>query len=382
MEKTCDYNICTGCGACSTVCPKNCISFIKGKMGHLFPKIDVASCIDCKKCERVCPALKTNDKNIPTKAYAAFTKDYNQYISSTSGGASHCLAEIIIRNGGVVYGCSCLPGVNIEHIRIDNINHLYKIKGSKYVQSKAWSIYKPLKDDIKKGIPVLFLGTPCQCAAVKALFSSYPENLLLVDLICHGVPSNSFLTEHIHRKKIDLNSVANISFRCNDKFILEVLGYNDRNVLYSSQPLSSSIIDDGYYGPFFYGYNYRASCYSCQFAQPERCSDITIGDFWGLGRMNPKVNLENHDNGVSVILPITAKGHNYVNILHDYMYMDERPVMEAILGNNQLRHPKHKNFKIKVFDILQPLFGIEKAYWILTIPTHLLAKLLRKFHII
>ena len=349
-------------------------------MGHVLPKIDVTTCIDCKKCERVCPALKDNDKETPKKAYAAYAKDREQYESSTSGGASHCLAAMTIRKGGVVYGCSCLPGANIQHIRISDCKDLYKIKGSKYVQSKAWLVYDQLVKDVKAGSPVLFLGTPCQCAAVKSLFRNVPENLLLVDLVCHGVPSNRFLKKYL-ASHVDIEDVAGVSFRRDGKYILDVRSKKKGSVIYSSKPLFSSIMDDGYYGPFLKGFDFRKCCYTCQFAQPKRCTDITIGDFWGLGKMPPKVTIEHYDKGVSVILPNTEKGQSYVDALHGLMNICERPVEEAIAGNEQLRHPKEVSTRMKMFNVLRPVMGIQWAYWAVTAPTRIATKILVTLHL-
>lgn len=380
MEKTCDYDICTGCGACSTVCPKHCISFFEGKMGHLLPKIDTSLCIDCKKCERVCPALKDNGMCYPESAHAAVALNRDEYVTSTSGGASHCLAEMIIERGGAVYGCSCKQGAEIEHIRIDKSQDLHKIKGSKYVQSKAWVIYQQLIDDVKKNKPVLFLGTPCQCAAVKSLFMKTPENLLLVDIICHGVPSNKFLKEYLASNVADLKRIDDVRFRENSEYVISAITYSSnesKEVLYKGTPLFTSLKDDGYLGPFFYGFDSRDCCHACKFAKPERCTDITIGDFWGLGSMNPPVDKSQYDSGVSVILTNTEKGRAFVEKLHGLMNMTPRPVEEAINGNDQLRHPKRVNRSIWLFRAVEPLMGIEKAYWTITVPQRLGYKLLK-----
>ncbi|MDE6295543.1 MAG: 4Fe-4S binding protein, partial [Muribaculaceae bacterium] len=161
MEKTCEYDICTGCGICSTVCPKKCISFRTGDFGHIYPHIDTEACIDCNRCRQVCPSINDNERHYPEVAYAAFMKNEEEYQSSTSGGAAQALSLHTLRAGGVVYGCATLPGCKVEHIRVDNEEQLKLLKGSKYVQSHAWPCYNQLKTDIKFGKPVLFIGTPC-----------------------------------------------------------------------------------------------------------------------------------------------------------------------------------------------------------------------------
>jgi len=310
------------------------------------------------------------------RAIAAYAQDRNEYLSSTSGGASHCLAELVIDQGGVVYGCAFLPGVKIEHIRIDKTADLHRIKGSKYVQSKSHVVYNSLIQDVKSGRKVLFLGTPCQCAAVKSLFPNKPENLLLVDIVCHGVPSVDLLKKHLISKIKNISAVNRLTFRQNTDYHLKA--YDDKGTLLLSEPLSTGLIDDGYLGPFFYGFTFRNSCYTCQFACPERCTDITIGDFWGLGKMLPEVTLAGHSDGVSVVLANTQLGQIYADALSSKMYMEDRPVNEAICGNDQLRHPKAKKHKIKLFDALRPIIGVKAAYYCVTVPIRLVGRILSK----
>ena len=361
MEKTCSYDICTGCGVCAEVCPKHCISFVKGDFGHIFPKIDTAECIDCDKCRRVCPALIDNGFVKPEVALAAVAKDEAIYKSSTSGGVATVLSILTIRDGGVVYGCACTDGAGIEHIRVDSIEGLSALQGSKYVQSNLRNILKPLVADVKSGRPVLFIGTPCQCGGIKALLGKKNyDNLLLVDLVCHGVPSLDFLHRSLIRHGLDLNRVKRISFRDDNQFVLRVEYDNGEGGLltvYKSQPMFEDKFEDLYYYAFMAGLSYRPSCYSCRFAQPERCTDITIGDFWGYGRLSPAPSLTNHPYGLSLILPVSDKGRAMTARLQDMMKLCRRPVDEAIKGNDQLRAPKFIDGEIRLFSRLRPIFG-------------------------
>lgn len=366
MEKTCNYNVCTGCGLCSYVCPKSCISFCIGAKGHLFPKIDTMSCIDCKKCVRVCPALNTREEKRPSKAYAAFTKDKRDYLTTTSGGAAQVLSKFIIENNGVVYGCAALPGVQVKHIRVDNISDLELLKGSKYVQSNILDIFPLVKKDIQSGVKVLFIGVPCQVAAILALFNKRPDNLLLVDLICHGVPSLDSLHDYLKKHVGDISKIEFLKFRTSRGFQAVAsksrLGSDTEEIFYESVPLAISPYGDEYYSPFFYGYSYRPSCYQCQFAKPERISDITIGDFWGLRNNELPDSFPVHQKGISVILPVSDKGSDMISSIKAQMYITERPVEEAIEGNKQLQHPTKRNIRIKVYELLSPYFGIKMSF--------------------
>lgn len=369
MERVCDYNICSGCGVCTSVCPRSCISMEEGEKGHLYPVIDTSLCIDCKKCERTCPALKEHTGEEPTVAYAAFARSEHEYMTTTSGGAAQILSLQTIKDGGIVYGCASLPGAVIRHIRIDNIADLELLKGSKYVQSDVTEVYKEIRSDIKSGRQVLFIGTPCQTAAVAALFPKRPENLLLVELICHGVPSQKSLQSYLRRYITDLKSVSRIRFRTEEGFQCEVTGSNGER-LYQSVPLSKSQYGDRYYSPFFFGFSYRASCYTCPYAKPQRCSDITIGDFWGLGAEGNPPQFPEHSKGISLILPVTAKGKEMFGKVKDAFYYAERTVEEAIKGNKQLQQPTRHTLRIKSYEKLSHITGENMAFHLTNIDWH------------
>lgn len=366
MEKTCDYSICTGCGVCCEVCPKHCITFVTKEKGHLFPQINVSECIDCKKCERVCPALKNISAVKPENAFAAIAIDREDYLTTTSGGAAQIISKHIILKGGVVYGCAALPGVEIKHIRIDNVDDLNKLKGSKYVQSDMSGIFYSLKKDIEVGLPVLFIGVPCQVAAIKSLFNKQPENLMLVDLICHGVPSHKSLKNYLEKHISNISTIDDLKFRTSRGFQVVAskrrLGSQEKEILYESVPLADNPFGEEYYSPFFYGYSYRPSCYFCHYAKPQRISDITIGDFWGLDESSMPINFPPHKKGISLILPNTEQGARIKSEIEKYMHLAERPVEEAIEGNKQLQQPTTRTLKIKVYEFLSKYIGNNIAF--------------------
>lgn len=202
---------CCGCNACMEICPRCCITMIADAKGFHYPKVDTTACVDCGACKKVCPFEEENIKlNIPLTAYAAWNKDREEYLASSSGGAAHVFSSYIIRQGGVVYGCTS-EGMHIRHIRVDSLSNLFKLQGSKYVQSDVRGLFSQVKADLKSGKPVLFVGTPCQVAGLKNYIKWIPEHLYLVDLICHGVPSQQMLNEHIHH--ILKTSAEQLSFR-------------------------------------------------------------------------------------------------------------------------------------------------------------------------
>lgn len=361
MKLICDKKECTGCGLCAARCPKHCIEMKPGFLGHLYPEIDQSKCIDCKLCQKGCPSLQDISSGYPKNAYAAWSKDEEDYISSTSGGIASVLSQYIVAKGGVVYGCSVLPNILISHIRVDKLEYLHLLKGSKYVQSQIKDIIPQLRKDVLERNLVLFIGTPCQVAAIKQLYKTMPNNLYLVDIICHGTPSNQFLKDYIQRNlKIDAARVTNVKFRLPDAFSLCV--FEQDKLLYKSNNLWTHRYDDLYYNTFIDGYTYRDSCFSCHYAKSNRISDLTIGDFWGLGKEVSDKDIPEHKNGISCVLPITDKGMILLNAICFNINIYERPVTEAINGNDQLRHPKNKNWRISMFQKLHNLVGIKAAY--------------------
>lgn len=358
MNIVCDIEKCSGCGLCAFSCPKGCISMSKrDSFGHLYPVIDKDVCIDCGLCQKNCPALNPVELKTPSAAYAAWSKDEDDYKSSASGGAASVLSQYVIEKGGVVYGCAMLPDIEVKHIRIDTVSDIKKLKGSKYVQSNILDIFPQLKEDVKEGRMTLFIGTPCQVAAVKRLFKVQPDNLLLVDLICHGVPSLEILKKHIH-KVAPYPHYSNVLFRDGNlnRVCLQVEVDGERVYSRYHNP-RARLYDEWYLDSFLDGYTYRGSCYQCKFACVNRASDITIGDFWGLGKSISADYIPAHPSGCSVILPSTEKGKSIMEILNTKMYLYERTVEEAAKGNGQLNRPMSIGRRKKLFRRLFPIIG-------------------------
>lgn len=364
MKNICEYKDCTGCSLCAVNCPKSCISMsVVDNFGHLYPRINQDSCIDCGLCRKNCPAINPLEKKSPITSFAAWAKDEEDYKSSTSGAAASVLSRFILDMGGVVYGCSMLENVNVQHIRIDKTEDLYRLKGSKYVQSNIQECIPLLKQDIKNGKSVLFVGTPCQVAAVKKLYKLVPEKLYLVDIICHGTPSLKFLQENVE-KKVGAINVNKVVFRKGNTMCLAVTS-NDSEVY--SIDLKRNRFRDLYLNPFFDGYSYKDACYHCQYACAERISDITIGDFWGLGKLYPADMIPEHKNGCSLMLPSTDKGLSLIKAISEKMNIFERPVDEAVKGNYQLQRPYRLDWRRKLYRQFVKKINFRQIYYLCTL---------------
>lgn len=364
MKTVSDRNDCTGCGLCASLCPQRCIEMQSvDKLGHLFPVIDAFRCIDCGKCRKACPSVAPIEFYAPHSAWAAWAKDTEDYKSSASGGAASVMSRRILQKGGVVYGCAMLPGVEVKHIRVEKEDELTLLKGSKYVQSDIREALSLIKNDVGSGRPVLFTGTPCQVAAVKNLFGAQqPDNLFLVDLVCHGVPSVNLLRSHCGRI-VPFRNCRSVVFREGTGFCLKLISGDDWVAVYESY-LDTGRYKDFYINSFFDGYTYRESCYGCRYARPERVGDLTVGDFWGLGKSAPADMIPDHPDGCSLVMPITSKGLGLVEEIKPQMNIFERPVSESVEGNDQLRSPMRKGPRKVLYRALARHFEGEWPYFL------------------
>lgn len=350
MLEICNELQCTGCASCANRCPQQCITMQPDTYGYIHPVIDQNECIDCQICIKACPVNNEINYYSPQKAYAAWSLDSQDRETSTSGGIASVLSQYILSQNGIVYGAAVCHDCNVTHIRVSTTQELHLLKGSKYVQSSIHDCYKKVKEDLIAGKQVLFTGTPCQVAGLaQFLVKPYP-NLTTMDLICHGVPSLALLHKHIE-SVCDINQVTSLSFREKEGYILDIKK-GETNLYRKAFPY------DTYLNGFMYGLFYRSSCYQCLYAKPKRISDITIGDFWGLGLIT---KFNHSKDKVSVILPNTPKGENLIQNCSHRLFLEEREVMEAINGNAQLQCPAKKHESYDLFRKLYPLLGYKMA---------------------
>lgn len=330
---------CTGCTACSQVCPMKCISMKIDEEGFIYPTVDEAVCVECGRCKCVCPVLHHDGGNAPKKVLAEKNKDERIRRTSSSGGVFYEVAKQFIQNGGVVYGCAFDENMVARHICVKTIEGLEKLKSSKYVQSDMGNTMSEIKRRLLQGEKVLFSGTPCQIAGLQNFLSKDYENLLLIDIFCHGVPSPTLFADYLDylSKQYDGGKPISVNFRNKQRgwkrLYMEVCFDNGkRHYIYSGY--------DRYEGMFLHNLSLRPSCYECKFTKSERFGDITLGDFWGIGKKYPQWD---DDRGISVVMLNTDKGVDAYEQIADLFESREETLDTVKAGQRTLYAPTKKN---------------------------------------
>lgn len=339
-------NSCTGCGACSNICPKKCIEMVEDEKWFKHPQIDYTKCIHCNQCKNVCPVLKDNISSKPLEAYAAFSIDEKIRMSSSSGGVFSLLATEILKSKGIVVGAT-LNNHKVEHIVIDNLKDLKKLKKSKYVQSDIKFAYKEVKKKLDKNIKVMFSGTACQVAGLKSYLKKDYTNLICVDVVCHGVPSPKVFDKYLDSIEEENNiKVTDVNFRSKvngwNPFSIDVDGDNRKII-------SEGIYDNVYMKAFLQNLILRNSCYECKFKNFKAQSDITLGDYWGIEQVHGDDNKFLDNKGVSLVFINTIKGRNIFNNICSELYYKKTDIDEACKYNTAITKSVNKSEKYEKY---------------------------------
>lgn len=361
---------CCACGACVSACPTEpkSIRFVEDEEGFLYPQIDEEHCIHCKACEQACfyrqGLLDWPDKLSGKKmSFAVQMKDTDTRLRCQSGGMSSLLVDTVLSKGGIVYGCILDEKFNAVYGRITTNQESERLRGSKYVQASTNGIYETVKGDLKQGELVLFLGTPCYAEGLLSyLHGKFRENLILVDIICHGVPSpklwRDFLT---YRREQEGKEITKVNFRDKEHF-----GWHSHveSLWFGDERKSSTI-----YTTIFYAHvAFRHSCLACPFTSTDRHSDITISDCWGLEKKIPSFD---DNRGTSLAIVNTEMGRKwfqYGMVNADIVPVDLKDYMQP-----QLQHPSScdpdrrtkfwSNYKCKGYSYIFKEYGHDSLYW-------------------
>lgn len=352
---------CCGCSACKNICPKSAIRMEEDCYGFLYPIIDKQLCIACHACEKVCGYQKRQEESKPLQVLVAARKDKDKIMKSASGGIFAALAEDVLSEGGLVFGASMEYENNQlvpKHIEIENIEELTKLQGSKYVQSEIGDTYRVAKEKLLKGKKVLFSGTPCQIGGLKQYLGKDFDNLLTVDIICHGVPNARFFQSYIKCLEKKLNGrILDFKFRDKSKGwgLNGKIVYEDNHNKVREKYISH--YDSSYFKLFLESSTYRESCYSCKYCNDSRPSDITLGDYWGIQKEHPEAFQEkgsyfNQEKGISVVVVSSIKGKNYIQKCNYMLYSLNSTYSKAARKNGQLTHPsKRSDTREKILEL-------------------------------
>lgn len=389
MIELASKEVCTGCNACAYVCPKKCISFKNDKTYDItYPIIDQNQCINCGKCRKVCPALNPLEGVIPLRAYAAWSLNQRERRASASGGIATEIYKYALETGWNIVGAAFREDFEV-YLKLANDKHLIKeFKNSKYVFSSLDDVLPEIAQNLQSGVKIIVIALPCQIAAIRKIFHKNLDNLLLVDLVCHGIMPYVYLKQYIsYMETLYHKKVKRLTFRDpksgTQNYFLSLYD-QEGNCIYSSNKLK-----DSYQFAFHRMVAYRENCYHCYYANNRRISDITLGDYKGLGECAP-CSFSNEK--VSCILVNTEKGKKYIDELieNKLIEAENRPVEEPIKGDSQLRHPSVKSFSRRLWEkkyngdfvsVTQYVYRVSKfrecILWIYHLPKRIFRKVLR-----
>lgn len=347
----CNINNCSGCMACLNVCPKDAISVEESAEGFILPHINEEKCIKCGLCDAVCDYKKDTHIGVDImKAFSLTHKNKQVVKNSSSGGAFTALSDAVLEKKGVIIGVVYDKDFNVVHTIASTSDLRDNMRGSKYVQSNPGLIYRDVKELLKKQL-VLFVGTPCQCAGLKSYLKKDYANLIVVDFLCHGVPSNKMFKEHIkfickkHKgkainytfrtKKYGWNTSANVLT------LTEEHSKHNNNILVDHTKEDSSWLTQAFLSFFSENLSIRPSCLKCPYRNNHRPSDISIGDFWQIENLTGKKNKD----GVSFITANSIKGETYLREIATGVQLKEYSIEQV-----RFRLPKGATIIPKRYD--------------------------------
>ena len=326
---------CTGCGACSNICPTQAITMEFDREGFLAPVVHEDKCVNCGLCAKTCPVIHVPQTNSPDPAcYAFMHQDDEIRRSSSSGGVFTLAADYVLEQGGCVCGVELTEDMYVRHTIVETKEQLARLRGSKYVQSNTGDCYRRIKELLQTGRLVLFTGTPCQCAGLRNFLQKDYDNLLVIDLICHGAPSLMVF----HKYLADYYGLENVK---DFKFRTKEFGYNSFHqsaFLKDGTKVDGNIRFDAYEKIMHSGISLKAVCGDCMFAPAPRQGDLTMGDFWGVSKHNPAFN----DNlGTSCLLVNNHKGEAFLQKIREKTKLLEQVPYEVARQNNRFGRKMH-----------------------------------------
>ena len=335
----CLGDACCGCGACVAKCPKGCIEMRPDWCGFLHPAVDEESCVRCDACNAACPAMAERQEDGLEGVIWAKSKDITERLNSSSGGVFALLAHDVLEADGVVCGAAWADGCkHVRHVLVDSEGGLDSVMRSKYVQSSVGrEVYEGVRAALRAGRRVLFAGTACQVAGMRAYLGKLADSdgFLTVDVICHGVPSPLLWERWAEYKEGCANApLRGVNMRSKTTGWLSYSAMYEYIAEKDGAPVCDGSVfgDDWYMKAFLQNASLRKSCFSCPVKRS--CgSDVTLGDFWGIQSAHPEVDYE---GGVSAVFANTAKGLSVVESLKPRLEWGKSSLEKVLPGNSSL----------------------------------------------
>lgn len=327
--------LCTGCEACFNICPESCIEMVVDDTGFRYPKVDYDKCVVCKVCIKTCPSLSkpllVENWGVP-KVFAAWSLNEDIRLNSTSGGIFSELAKEVLLEGGFVVGARYNEQHLVEHDMIENIDEVVKLRQSKYVQSDIKDIFRRIEEKLNKDKLVAFCGSPCQVAGLINYLKRSYNNLVTFDFVCRGTNSPKAYTKYIEMLENKYNSkIEKVWFKN------KTYGWNRFSTRINFKN-GKSYIKDRYSDLYMRGYieenlYMRPCCFDCKYKDFPRIADITLADFWGVGKTDPSLDA---DKGTSLVMINSKKGDELFNKITDRVFRKESTIEKALPGNNAI----------------------------------------------
>lgn len=328
---------CCGCGSCAFLCPTGAISMEADADGFVYPRIDQEKCIDCGRCRASCAfhARTADPAAMPSAVYALRHKDLEVLKHSTSGGAFTAISDAILDRGGVVFGAALDEHLQVRHICAETKQERDAMRGSKYVQSDLNTVFPQVKEQLRRGREVLFVGTPCQVDALRHYLRGEEHNRLFTcDFICHGVPNQRLFDDYCaYVEQKSGQKIKTHLFR--DK---QFFGWShmESNLYTDGKWDGTSFLSQIQKTAFYSGIAQRDSCFSCKYTNLDRPGDLTIADFWGVENCLPSFA---DKRGVSLVMLNTEKGTQLFEQIKNTCDFEVCAVESALSAQPHTRQP-------------------------------------------
>ena len=357
MIQIIDKTKCCGCTACESICPRKCITMQADKEGFVYPSVSLESCVNCNLCEKVCPVIHNTKRKEIKQAYIVRNKDKDVVRMSSSGGFFAALCEYVIENQGIVFGVGFGENWEVRHLEAHSLKNCRCFQGSKYVQSSLDGVFPLVKKYLNNGKLVCFSGTPCQTEGLVNYLGTKYDNLVLIDLVCHGVPSPQIWKLYLALMEQRYSSkVANVNFRS------KKYGYQSSSMhltFESGAEYWGTARIDIMLKAFFSHISLRPICYQCPFKGEKRVSDFTIYDCWHAAQI---LQIRDDDKGFTSVLTRSEKSLSIMKKLEN-LEIYKRSVAEVIpINGGMLAKSASLNKNRDEFYRKMGQMGLEKAF--------------------